>query len=286
MRIYLTLLGLFVSLGLPVTAQVSVEVLLDQTQFLRDESLPVNVRITNRSGQRLQIGQEKNWLTFNLENRDGVLVARLGEIPVEGELSLESARQATRRLDLMPYYDLSVPGRYRISATVKIKQWDQEVSSAPKEFDIVRGVKIWEEDFGVSVGGKAPEPRKYLLQQATFLKQLKLYVRITDLSENQVFRVVAAGSTVSFSRPEHEIDRESNLHLLFQTGARSFSYCKISPDGDLLLRQTHDYSPDRPVLRLNENGRVQVTGGARRLVSDDFPPAAPTSTNDVKTARP
>lgn len=274
------------SLGLRVTAQVSVEVLLDQSQFLRDESLPVNVRITNRSGQRLQVGQEKNWLTFNIENRDGALVARLSEISVEGELSLESARQATRRIDLMPYYDLSGPGRYRVSATVKIKQWDQEITSPFKDFDIVRGVKIWEQDFGVPVAGKAPEPRKYILQQATFSKQLKLYVRITDLSENQVFRVVAAGAMVSFSRPEREIDRESNLHVLFQTGARSFSYCALSPDGDLLMRQTHDYAPDRPALRLNENGRVQVAGGARRLAPDDFPPPESTSTNDVKTARP
>lgn len=286
MRIYLTLLGLFLSLALRVSAQVSVEVLLDQGQFLRDESLSVNVRIINRSGQRLQVGQEKNWLTFNVESRDGVSVARLGEIPIEGELSIESAQQATRRIDLMPYYNLSQPGRYRVSATLKIKQWDQEVSSALKEFDIVRGVKIWDQDFGVPVAGQPPEPRKYILQQAIFSKQLRLFVRITDLAENQVFRVISAGSMVSFARPEHEIDRDSNLHLLFQTGARSFSYCALSPDGALLLRRTHDYAPDRPVLRLNENGGVQVLGGMRRLATDDFPPPESPTTNDVKTARP
>ena len=35
-----------------VSGQVTVEVLLEQQQFLRDESVPVKVRVTNRSGRR------------------------------------------------------------------------------------------------------------------------------------------------------------------------------------------------------------------------------------------
>jgi len=35
-------------------------------------------------------------------------------------------------MDLMPYFDLSKPGRYTVTAAVKIKQWNQEVSSGER----------------------------------------------------------------------------------------------------------------------------------------------------------
>src|SRR5438094_6377939 len=85
--------------------QVTVELVLDQEQFLLNESLPVKVRITNRSGQTLHLGQEKDWLTFTIESKDGALVAPVGEVPVAGEQSIESSMVANRRVDLMPYYD-------------------------------------------------------------------------------------------------------------------------------------------------------------------------------------
>ena len=287
MRFFLPALGLVLFTALRCAAQVSVELSVDQDQYLRDESLPVKVLITNRSGQTLHLGKEKNWLTFSVENRDGSVVVRTSEVPVEGEFSLESALQATRRVDLMPYYDLSQPGRYRVSAVVRIKEWNEEITSQRKEVYIVKGVKIWEQDFGVPAPAGPPEVRKYALQQAIFLKQLRLYVRITDLSENTVFRVLSVGSMVSFNRPEHEVDWESNLHLLFQTGARSFQYCVVTPKGELSLRQTHDYAPTRPVLRGDEKGRIRVVGGDRRATPSDFPaPAELISTNDVKAAQP
>ena len=153
-------LGVFLASILCSAAQVSVEVVLDQEQFLLDESLPVKVRISNRSGQILKIGQEIDWLTFAVESRDGYIVAPLKDVAVPGEQAIESSLVASRRVDLLPYYDLSKPGRYTVKAIVKIKQWNQEIESKPKSFEISRGNKIWEQDFGVPVAGGSPEPRK------------------------------------------------------------------------------------------------------------------------------
>jgi hypothetical protein len=50
-------------------AQVSVEIVLEQEQFLIGEAIPAAVRITNRSGQTLRLGDEANWLSFTLETR-------------------------------------------------------------------------------------------------------------------------------------------------------------------------------------------------------------------------
>lgn len=294
MKILPPVLGLILASALGCSAQVVVEVLLDQEQFLRDESLPVRIRVTNRSGQTLQLGKERDWLTFLIEGRDGFPVSQKGELSVPGELTLDSALSASRTVNLMPYFDLSQPGRYVITATLKIKAWNEEHLSKPKNFDIVRGTKIWEQEFGVPAAGGPPEIRKYALQQANYLKQsaqsplhegkeLKLYVRVTDSTEAKVFRVLPIGPLVSFSRPEAQVDKTSKLHVLFQTGARSFSYTVTNPDGETTLRQTYDYTQTRPILRSGEEGKVFVAGGIRRAAAGDYSPVSPVSTtNNVK----
>jgi len=159
MRI-LPLLSLLLLLAsaLAAAAQISVEVLLDQDQFLRDEALPVKVRVTNRAGQTLQLGKDNDWLALAVESLDGAVVSKLAEVPVTGEFTLESARMATRQVDLTPCFDLSQVGRYTVTATIRIKQWNEEVSSKPKEFEIVRGTKLWQQDFGVPAADGARPP--------------------------------------------------------------------------------------------------------------------------------
>ncbi|MCI0747919.1 MAG: hypothetical protein L0Y58_21135 [Verrucomicrobia subdivision 3 bacterium] len=265
--------GMFLMVAVAGFSQVTVEVILDQEVFLRDESLPVQVRITNRSGQTLKLGRETDWLSFAVENRDGNSVSRVGDPPVKEEFSLESSMVASRRVDLAPYFNLSNPGRYLVTATIKIPEWTQEVASKPRNFDIVRGTKLWEQTVGVPGSGAAPEPRKYILHQAQ-LKRLTLYVRITDEGEFKTFRLMPVGTLVSFSRPEAQVDKTSNLHLLFQSGPRSFTYTAVTANGDVIVRQSHAYTASRPNLRADEDGRIRVVGGERLIAPDDIPPPA------------
>src|SRR6185436_6124741 len=169
---------------LQVSAQVTVEVTLEQEQFLGGEALPADVRITNRSGQTLHLGNEPDWLTFLVESRDGFIVAKTGEVPVLGEFALESSKMATRHVDLAPYFAISRPGRYNVTATVRVKPWDVTLTTKPKSFDIVQGAKLWSQDFGVPAAEgdtrQSPEVRRYTLQQANYLRtQLRLYLRLT-----------------------------------------------------------------------------------------------------------
>src|SRR5207253_2184787 len=159
-----------------LSAQVSVDLALEQDQFLPGESLEVGVRITNFSGQTLHLGKDNDWLHFTIEGRDNYIVPTSGAVPVEGEFEVDSSSVATRRVDVAPYFALTRPGRYLVTATVKLKQWDQELVSKPRAFNIIAGTKLWEQDFGVpNAAGQPPEVRKYALQQAIHLKQMKLY---------------------------------------------------------------------------------------------------------------
>jgi hypothetical protein len=270
-------LYLLAGLSSPVWGQVAVDVGLDQEQFLPGEAIPVSVKISNRSGQKLNFGTEVDWLTFAIESRDGVVVQKIGEAPVVGAFDLESAERATKHVDIAPYFSVRQPGRYSIIATVRIKEWGgQPVSSQPKSFNVVEGAKLWEQEFGVPTPPEAtnaiPEVRKYVLQQANFLKgKLRLYLRLTDASGTKVFRVVPIGIVLSFSRPEPRLDKFSNLHLLYQNWAHSSSYTVFNPDGEILERQTYDYTDTRPRLQVDADGRISVAGGARKVTSNGSP---------------
>jgi hypothetical protein len=264
----------------PVSAQVTVELTLEQDQFLPAESLPLAVRITNRSGQSLRLGRGEDWLTFSVETHDGQVVPKLGEVPVGGEFVLDSSQVATFRVDLAPCFALSQQGRYSVTATMQIKDWNENVRSQPKGFDIIEGARLWEQAIGVpnpeSATNALPEIRKFILQQANYLKsQLRLYVRLTDASGARTFRVLPIGPMVSFGRPEPQVDKFNNLHLLYQEGPRSFNYTVINPEGEIIARRTYDYGDKRPRLQPDAEGKVLVTGGVRRPTPQDIPPSKP-----------
>jgi hypothetical protein len=268
------------------SAQVTVQVTQEQERFLPGEALKVAVRITNLSGQELHLGAEEDWLTFAIESREGVVVPKLAEAPVVGEFVLGSSKVAIKRVDLAPYFSLTQPGNYQIVATVRIRAWNRELTSEPKSFDVIQGVKLWEQEVGVPKTGPAtnsePEMRRYVLQQANYLRgQICLYLRVTD-AYGKPIRVFALGPMVSFGQPEPRVDRLSHLHLLYQNGPFSFNYTVCDLQGEVVTRQTYDYAESRPHLRTDDEGNISVAGGTRRPTTADVP----TPNSDAATDMP
>ena len=265
----------------PVSAQVTVTATLEQDQFLPGEALRVAVRITNRSGETLHLGSEPDWLTFSVESKDHEeVVPKLGDVPVQGEFTLESSRVATKRVDLAPYYQISHVGRYAIRAIVRIKDWKIQITSPPQSFDIIDGAKLWEQEVGVpgtaTAANPIPEVRKFILQQANYLRsELRLYVRLTDASGTKTFRVFSVGPMVSFGRPEPQVDKFSNLHLLYQDGPHTFNYTVVNPDGKIIVHHVYEYLETRPRLQPDGSGSIVVIGGVRRITPNDVPPPKP-----------
>jgi hypothetical protein len=265
--------------------EIKVQVLVDQSEFIVGEPIPVAVRVINHSGQTIHFGSE-NWVSYSVEALDGYVPIKTGEGPVAHDFDVETSKMATQHSDLQPYFSVTKGGRYKVTATVRIKDWEREFTSEPQTFDIIRGTKMWEQEFGVPQANlsskEAPETRKYSLQRATYLKHVRLYLRVTDPSEAKVFKVISLGPVVSFANPRTQLDPKNNLHLLYEDGARSFNYIVINPAGDLLVRQTYAYTDNPPRLALDDAGFVIVTGGVRRATSTDIPTAQPeTASHDV-----
>lgn len=278
-------LGLVLLSSLPLAAQVTIEVRPEQEQYLAGEKLDVAVRITNLSGQTLHLGADNKWLQLGVESRDSYIVQQLGEVPVAGEFDLPSSKVAIKHLNLQPYFNLTRPANYTISATVHIAQWGQDFGSAPASFNIINGAKIWEREFGVPKADGSPEVRKYALLQANYLRELMLYVRVTDSDGVKIFGVQAIGPLVSFSEPDAQLDEVNNLHVLWQISARGSAYRVISPDCKVLVRQTYLNTDTRVQLHKLADGQIVVTGGQRYSAPDDLdlrtppPPLPPPQTN-------
>jgi hypothetical protein len=275
------------------TAQiVTVEISLDQNQFLPAETLPVTVRVINNSGQTLHLGADNQWLTFNvqsLNNNSGV--AKLSDPPVVGTFELGSSEVAIKHVDIQPYFSLKDSGRYRVVANIHIPEWNMDITSDPKEFDIINGAEIWSQAFGLpvpaGVTNRLPEVRKYVLEEANYLqKQLRMYLLVTDDTGNQIFKVSAIGPMVSFSQPEAQLDDDSNLHVIYQSGGQSFLYSVISPDGNIILQDVYDYVNTRPHLSLDTNGHIVVIGGVRREKPGEMPAILPPSAVPMPTPAP
>jgi hypothetical protein len=266
---------------------VSIQLALDQEQYLANETLIVKARISNFSGQTLHLGDDPDWLTFGVQDPRHLPVSRSGKVPVLGEFTLEPSMTATKKVDLSPYFDLSQPGRYSVSATLTVPGWRQVLQTKPVPFDIIAGSSVWEQEFGMPDSGRdgaGPELRRYALVQTLHQKTLKLYFRLTDSRTGRVIQIFPLGPVVTFSDPHPELDRFSNLHVLYQNGARLFIHSVINPDGVLLTRETYEITGSRPTLRPDKDGRITVVGGARYLSATDLPP--PTVSTNASNAKP
>ena len=254
-------------------AQVSVELALDQDQFLPNEPLRLAVKITNTSGQRLHLGADPSWLTFNVESADGSVVIKNGDVPVVEEFDLESSQMATKHVDLQPYFQLNRTDRYKVTATMRVKEWNLIVNGTPARFDIIHGAELWSQNFGVMAATNAPpESRKYTLLKANYLReQLRLYLQVSSGDGASIFKVAPIGPMVSFSTPEEQLDRGNRLHVLWQTGAQVFCHLIVNPDGSVDLRDQFDNFNSRPHLAVNEDGDVLVRGGVRRPKPGELP---------------
>lgn len=261
----------------PASAQVSAEIVLSQDKFLPAEELMVGVRIVNQSGQTLDLGDEPDWIQFSVQQEGGGLVRQLRTPTVQRSFKLESTQRATLKVDLAPCYDLRQVGRYTISAEVRLKNWEGVLTTKGTPFEIIEGTKIWEQLVGVpgSTSNRPPQTRIYTLQQANYLAEPRLYLRVSN-SDAQVLKLINVGRMLAFGRPQPLVDKRSCLHLLQQNGARSSAYLVVNPDGGIDARQVYDYTDTRPSLRLNDTGEVVVIGGARRKSPDDLPPEVET----------
>jgi len=259
-------------------AQLKMTVEMGKKRFLPRESMPIQLKIVNFSGQTLVFGEDDHWLQLNIQTATGEEIAPIADPPpVKGRFTVESSIRATKVIDIAPYYALEQAGRYTLTAKVAIRQWGKQFDAKPVKFDVTNGTVLWEQAFGLPLRkgdppGQPRQIRRYVLQQAKHLKAMRLYARVDDGPGGRVHRVMPVCAMVSFNLPKAQVDPKGNLHVLCQSGGREYNYSVIDPDGQLKVRRNYLIAATRPRLDFKD-GEIIVVGGFKLTRPDDFPPA-------------
>lgn len=253
-------------------AQVDVSLSVAQSQFLPAEQIEVSVKVSNFTGAPLRFGTHTNWISFTVQRADGTVVGKLAEVADSGEFTLQQATSGTIKFDIAPMFEVNRPDSYRVTAAVTPVQGGPVFVGLPLPFDVISGVRISQDrTFGFTRPDGTSEQRKYILQQANFLKHVRLYVRVTDATESKSYKVTSLGGIVNFTPPQWVIDRQSRLHVLHQFAASEYYYNSFDPEGNLVARRIYKIAARRPELRVNGDGEIAVIGGTRRLDRTDIP---------------
>ena len=105
-----------------VRGQITVELDFGKDFYIANETMLASVRVTNFSGQTLRFGTDNHWLMFAVEGQNGFLVDQRGTPNVTGVFEVPNGSRGTRRVNLAPYYEMTTPGRYMVTATVICQQ--------------------------------------------------------------------------------------------------------------------------------------------------------------------
>jgi hypothetical protein len=257
------------------TVNEKIQYLNQRAQFLAQEPMGIMVRVYNYSGETLVLGQQEDWISFSVEPLANKSVVRqTGEPSVAGAFELGNNLMATKRVDLTPYFEIVQPGRYKITATVRVGRFG-DVSSEPLLVDMVNGTPLWDHEFGVpAAGDKAPEIRRYQIIQARQMDVQHLYVKVTDTFNSRTYGLYPLGQMVIAQKPEQQIDRNNRLHVLHRSGRSTYTYSMVDYDGQIILRQRYDQAGGPPHLVPTEAGEVLVNGGVRTKSAYDIDPLA------------
>ena len=115
-----------------------------------------------------------------------------------------------------------------------------------------------------------PRQRRYVLQQAKNLRMTTLYARVDDGPGARVHKVLPVCPMVAFNDPTAQVDPTGNLHILCQSGARTYNYTVLDPDGKMKIRHHYQIVGSRPRLNFKD-GKIRVAGGLKLLRPDDIP---------------
>ena len=253
---------------------LQMELLTEQLEFLPNEPLHVGLRIQNRSGQPVVLGQANDWIRFAVFDVEKHLVLKRSDPPPGEVFVLPNGQEVIKSFNLAPHFDLSTPGSFVITAQVNVRQWNETLPVNARRIDVVRGIKLATLVQGVAdpeAPNAPPQMRTYTLQQKRNAGRQQLYLRVAAEDGFEVFNVLPVGSVVPFGRPEMHVDRRGAVHLLFQNGAREYLYCNADAQGAMVRRHSYQVYQSRPKLRVDERGNLEVVGGRRTPSAMDWP---------------
>jgi hypothetical protein len=274
-RLLLTALALL--LASPAWAQVNLRLDLGRERFLLYESIPAVVEVTSYAAGELRLADEEStpWLQFDISRSNGEHIGMVGPGFLAGAAKLAGGQGIAKSVDLVAFYKIREPGRYRIRAMVKVSGIGGTFASQEKVIEVVSGHQLLVKNVGVKDEAGKESMRTYSVIEVLLAPQSWLYARVEDPQSGIIYGVIPMGEWVTFSPARAETDKSGNFHVLHQAQPRRFNYSVVTPQGTVVKRETYSNYNSVPDLRRGEDGQVKVVGG--EAMGRPAPPPPPKS---------
>lgn len=259
-------LALFLLLAEAAQGQIQVELKFKRLQYIAHEPVMATVKITNLAGRDIDLRDENGhrWFGFEVNSREGRLLAPLKQSAPEPALHVEAGKTVTRKINLTPLFPVQDFGAYHVRANVYFADLNKFFYSERKVFQVADARPIWQKTVGVPAGRPGEgEMRTYSLLSNRFPDHTSLYVRVENKNSGIVYTTYSLGRVIAYDEPQMELDPANQLHVLHCAAPRSWAYSQIGLNGELLRHSTFMETKTRPRLRHTADGAIAVSGGMR-----------------------
>lgn len=259
--------ALALATGPAALAQLQVEIIEPQANYLLFEPILLKIKIANGTGRVLELKDvgDKGWLRF-LVTRGGAMMVKAAQNFSQPGMVLEPGDVARFTFNLTPHYSLRDPGGYTVQAVVRVPGFSADVMSRPTQFNVLRGHEVWSKQ--VTSPGVA-HPRKYSLithlvrDERQHIDRAYLYAQVESEAENLVFACRQLGPIVQGDRIDSQFDAAYAWHVLFRSGANTFGYYQFDINGRITEKKEMAKTQTRPRL-VAKGGQVEMVGGVSR----------------------
>ena len=259
----LLLMALMLCLAAPAWAQITVRLDFGRERFLLYESMVATAEISSYAAGELRLVDEESapWLRFEIMRPSGEHIETIGPGCLAGATTLVSGQAIAKAADLVAYYKIREPGKYRIRALVKVAGQSATFASGAKVIEVVPGKQLLTKTLGVKDEEGKESLRTYSVLEVLMDHQVWLYARVEDSQAGLVYGVIPLGEWVTFSSPKADADKDGNFHVLHQAQPRQYHYSVISPKAKVVKRETFSNYNSVPDIRRTADGQVKVVGG-------------------------
>lgn len=273
MKRALIVLG-FSAFALTARAQIQVDLKLPRLQYIAYEPVVVTVGITNLAGRDVELRDtgDQPWFGFEVTGSEAQPITPNKSRNPEPSLRIEAGKRVTRKIDVGKWFAVQEFGAYHVRAHIFFPDLNKFFYSQAKVFEVTDGRPIWQRTVGMPDDSGPGNVRTYSLLTNRFPDHTSLYVRVADKDNGIVYATYSLGHIIAFDAPQAELDRENQLHVLHCAAPRTWSYSRVSLNGQRVSHSTFMETRTRPRLVRTDEGAVAVRGG---MVENPLPAGTP-----------
>jgi len=252
------------------SAQINVEFQFPRSTYLVDENAAATLRLTNMAGRDITLGEKTEagpWCQIQVTAIRGQAPPLRQSNPEFPPLFIKAGETIARSVNINEIYDISLPGLYRVKASITFTEGRNQIVTAPAFITTDPGKTIWSTTVGVPEGrDNSGAVRTFSVIQLQRKEGIFLYAKLQDSHEGWRFPPYLLGRMLSAMRPQAEIDRENNLYVFHAVDDESYMLSQVDVatgrSGQAIYRSKTPHN-GRPNLNRSADGRLLITGGIR-----------------------